>query len=77
MTDDRRPDPPVESASIPDRVVHDLKNPLSTIQGYAMTLLDQQDLPEESRRWLLEVIVRECERMTRMIDDLRGGDAEG
>lgn len=70
MTDDRPPDP-VEPASIPDRLAHDLKTPLSTIHGYAMTLLDQNDLPDDSRRWLLEVIVRECERMTRLIEDLR------
>jgi signal transduction histidine kinase len=75
VTDDRPPDP-VEPASIPDRLAHDLKTPLSTIHGYAMTLLDQNDLPDDSRRWLLEVIVRECERMTRMIEDLRGAEPE-
>jgi signal transduction histidine kinase len=73
MTDDRPPDPAVEPGSIPDRLAHDLKTPLSTIHGYAMTLLDQEDLSDDSRRWLLEVIVRECERMTRMIEDFRGG----
>jgi signal transduction histidine kinase len=73
MTDDGPLDPAVEPGSIPDRLAHDLKTPLATIHGYAMTLLDQKDLPEDSRRWLLEVIVRECERMTRMIEDLRGG----
>jgi signal transduction histidine kinase len=72
MTDGRPPDPAADPGSIPDRLAHDLKTPLSTIHGYAMTLLDQKDLPEESRRWLLEVIVRECERMTRMIEDIRG-----
>jgi signal transduction histidine kinase len=73
VTDDRPPDPAAEPASIPDRLAHDLKTPLATIHGYAMTLLDQKDLPEDSRRWLLEVIVRECESLTRMIEDLRGG----
>jgi hypothetical protein len=54
---DRSPSPEPAPGRIPARL--------------ALTLLDQADLPEESRRWLLEVVVRECERMTRMIDDLR------
>jgi signal transduction histidine kinase len=68
---DEAPAPGPAPQRIPDRLAHDLKTPLATIHGYAMTLLDQKDLPEESRRWLLEVIARECEGMTRMIDDLR------
>jgi signal transduction histidine kinase len=68
---DRSPSPEEPTPGrIPARLAHDLKTPLATIHGFAMTLLDQTNLPEESRRWLLEVIVRECERMTRMIDDL-------
>jgi signal transduction histidine kinase len=75
MSDRASPAPGPEPGRIPDRLAHDLKTPLATIHGYAMTLLEQKDLPEESRRWLLEVIARECERMTRMIEDLR--DAPG
>jgi signal transduction histidine kinase len=71
MSDRASPAPGPAPGRIPDRLAHDLKTPLATIHGYAMTLLDQKDLPEESRRWLLEVIARECERMTRMIEDLR------
>jgi K+-sensing histidine kinase KdpD len=65
MTDDRPPEP----GRIPDRLAHDLKTPLATVHGYALTLRDQEDLPEDSRRWLLDVIVRECERLTRMIEE--------
>jgi signal transduction histidine kinase len=71
VTDRASAAPEPAPGRIPDRLAHDLKTPLATIHGYAMTLLDQKDLPEESRRWLLEVIVRECERMTGMIEDLR------
>jgi signal transduction histidine kinase len=67
MSDERTPDP----GGIPDRLAHELKTPLATVHGYAMTLRDQEDLPQESRRWLLDVIVSECERMTRMIDEQR------
>jgi signal transduction histidine kinase len=73
VTEGHPPDPSAEPARIPDRLAHDLKTPLSTIHGYARTLLDQPDLAEDSRRWLLEVIARECERMTRMIDEHRSG----
>jgi hypothetical protein len=41
------------------------------VLGYAMTLRDQEDLPDDTRRWILDVIVRECERLTRMIDEHR------
>jgi signal transduction histidine kinase len=71
MSEEASPAPGPAPQRIPDRLAHDLKTPLATIHGYAMTLLDQKDLPEESRRWLLEVIARECERMTGMIEELR------
>jgi len=67
VTDQRPPEP----APIPDRLAHDLKTPLATVLGYAMTLRDQEDLPDDSRRWMLDVIIRECERLTRMIDENR------
>ena len=71
MSEEGGPEPTSEGARIPDRLAHDLKTPLATIHGYALTLLEQEDLPEDSRRWLLEVILRECDRMTRMVEDLR------
>ncbi len=52
-------------------VSHDLKTPLTTIKGYASTLL-QEDVnwsAEEQRRFL-RVIAQEADRLTRRVQDL-------
>jgi signal transduction histidine kinase len=51
-------------------VVHELKTPLALLHGYATTLLEQ-DLPEEQRRWFLQVIADQSLRMSDGIDRLR------
>lgn len=48
---------------------HELKTPLTTIRGYAETLLDD-DLPEDMRRQFVETIYRNTVRIQRIIDDL-------
>lgn len=50
-----------------DHVVHELKTPLAVLHGYATTLLDH-DLPEEHRRWFLQVIAEQSLRMSQGID---------
>lgn len=51
-------------------VVHELKTPLALLHGYATTLLER-DLPEEQRRWFLQVIADQSLRMSEGIDRLR------
>src|SRR5919109_2738338 len=51
-------------------VVHELKTPLALLHGYATTLLER-DLPEEQRRWFLQVIAEQSVRLSQGIDRLR------
>jgi len=48
---------------------HELKTPLTSIRGYAETLLSD-DLPEPMRRQFLETIHSNADRLQRIIDDL-------
>lgn len=50
-------------------VSHDLRNPLATVKLAATMLIDQQSADERTRR-PLEMIVRSCTRMDKLIDDL-------
>ncbi len=52
-------------------VSHDLRTPLTSIKSWAEILLDDWEriAPEERRRYL-EIVNRECDRLTRLIDDL-------
>ena len=51
------------------RVVHQVKTPLALMHGYAMTLLER-DLPDEQRRWFLEVIARQTHELSDALDRL-------
>jgi signal transduction histidine kinase len=51
-------------------VVHELKTPLALMHGYAATLLER-DLPEEQRRWFLQVIADQSIRLSEGMDRLR------
>jgi signal transduction histidine kinase len=51
-------------------VVHELKTPLALMHGYAATLLER-DLPEEQRRWFLQVIADQSVRLSEGMDRLR------
>jgi signal transduction histidine kinase len=50
-------------------IVHDLKGPMSTIQGF-VNLLSRADLPVEERREYGAILQREVERLLEMIEEL-------
>ncbi len=50
-------------------VSHELKTPLTVVNGFAETLLDE-DLPATDRRRFVETIRTNAERMRRIVDDL-------
>ncbi len=50
---------------------HDLRGPLTSIQGYSQLLLDGWDKhPQEERDLSLEAIVRQTQHLTRLVADL-------
>ena len=48
---------------------HELRTPLTSIQGFATTLL-QNDLPDKDRQHFIQVVVRNAERLSLLIDDI-------
>lgn len=53
-------------------VSHELRTPLTSIKGFISTLLDDTDgmYDDETRREFYEIIDQECDRLTRLINDL-------
>ncbi len=52
-------------------VSHDLRTPLSTLQGYLETLLlKEHQLKEDDRRDYLETAVRSCKRLSKLVNEL-------
>lgn len=52
-------------------VSHELRTPLTSIKGYAQTLLAREDaLSREERSAFLQVMVRHCDRLARIVDTL-------
>lgn len=49
---------------------HELKTPITIIRGFAETLHDNPDLPQETFQEVTAKIVRNCTRMTNLIKDL-------
>lgn len=52
---------------------HELRTPLTAIKGFSSTLLDAVDedlYPKEDQKEFLGIIVSECDRLRRLIDDL-------
>jgi signal transduction histidine kinase len=50
-------------------VSHELRTPLTSIRSFSEILLDTPDLAREERDQFLQIIVRESERLTRLIND--------
>jgi PAS domain S-box-containing protein len=50
-------------------VSHELRSPLTSIQGYVELLAEQEGRPEQDARWL-DVIGRNSHRLRRLVDDL-------
>ncbi len=50
-------------------VSHEIRTPLTAIQGTAETLIDP-DMPQQTRERFLSNIVDECQRLTRLANDL-------
>lgn len=51
-------------------VVHELRAPLTSIRSFAEILRDDPQLPEEQRSAFLGLVVSECERVVRLIDQM-------
>ncbi|MDQ3941031.1 MAG: GAF domain-containing protein [Actinomycetota bacterium] len=52
-------------------LAHELRGPMTTIMGFAYALRDQADVfTEEKRTDVLRIIIREIERLSRMVTDL-------
>lgn len=51
-------------------VTHELKTPLTSIRAFSEILFDNEDLTAEERSEFLQTIVKETERMTRLINQV-------
>lgn len=51
-------------------VSHDLRTPLTHLQGYLETLLMKESLPEPAREEYLRIAYEECLRLSRLVTDL-------
>lgn len=51
-------------------VSHELKTPLTSVKTYAETLLEQEELDQESKNKFLGVILSETNRMSKLVSDL-------
>lgn len=51
-------------------VSHELRTPLTSIRSFSEILLDTPDLSEAERRQFLQIVVRETDRLTRLINDV-------
>ncbi|MFJ3669491.1 sensor histidine kinase [Streptomyces sp. NPDC090106] len=49
---------------------HELRTPLTSLQGFAELLLTEPEMGEERRQEAHQLIVRNAERMSRLVDDL-------
>lgn len=51
-------------------VSHELRTPLTNVKSYTETLLENDDIGRETQEKFLDVIMKESDRMTRIVQDL-------
>lgn len=51
-------------------VSHELRTPLMSIRGAGETIMSHPEMDEQTREMFLELAVGECDRMTRIVEDL-------
>ncbi len=51
-------------------ISHELKTPVSSIQGYMETLIDNPDITEEKRRFFIERSYTQAQRLTLLLQDI-------
>ena len=51
-------------------VTHELRTPITSIKAFSKILLDHPDLEEEKRDSFLKIVVSECERISRLINQV-------
>ncbi|HOQ75536.1 MAG TPA: ATP-binding protein [Thermoclostridium sp.] len=51
-------------------ISHDLKNPMSSIQGYAEMLLKKTDIPEQERQEYIDIILNNSKRANLLLSEL-------
>jgi Na+/proline symporter/nitrogen-specific signal transduction histidine kinase len=51
-------------------VSHELRTPLTSIRAFSEILRDHASMPDEQRSRFLEIVVKETERLTRLVNDV-------
>ncbi len=51
-------------------VSHELRTPLTSIKGACETVMEDPDMPKETREYFLDMALTESDRMTRIVSDL-------
>lgn len=51
-------------------VTHELRTPLTSIRSFSEILFDNPELPDEQRSEFLSIVIRESERLTRLINQV-------
>ena len=51
-------------------VSHELRTPLTSIKGACETVMDDPEMPAETRQYFLDMALTESDRMTRIVSDL-------
>jgi Na+/proline symporter/nitrogen-specific signal transduction histidine kinase len=51
-------------------ITHELRTPITSIKAFSRILLDHPELEEEKRASYLEIVVSECERVSRLVNQV-------